>query len=264
MTQPSTPAPAGASCPVTPEDFSRSLEAVRGRIAGAARRAGRDARAIRLLPVSKTVPEERLRAAFAAGVTQMGENKVQEGLRKSRGLADLGIHWALIGHLQTNKARDAAAFADEFQALDSLRLAQALQRRLEAAGRSLEVYVQVNSSGEDSKSGLEPHRLPAFLEALADYPALRVRGLMTLAARTDDRERVRACFRLMRELRDAALAEGTIGPGLLSMGMSGDMELAIEEGSDCVRVGQAIFGARAAPHSRKRPEHGGPQAGAPA
>lgn len=256
MTQPSTPAPAGASVPtaVTPEDLSRSLRAVRHCIAEAARRVGRDPQAIRLLPVSKTVPEERLRAAFAAGITQMGENKVQEGLRKSRGLADLGIHWALIGHLQTNKARDAACFADEFQALDSLRLAQALQRRLEAAGRTLEVYVQVNSSGEASKSGLEPQELPAFLEALADYPALRVQGLMTLAARTDDCERVRACFRLMRELREAALAEGTVGPGLLSMGMSGDLELAIEEGSDCVRVGQAIFGARATPDSHGRPD----------
>ena len=232
---------------LTREDIARNLASVRERIAAAARRAGRDPLSVRLLPVSKTIPEERLRAAHAAGITQMGENKVQEAQRKSEALADLGIHWALIGHLQTNKARSAAAFADEFQALDSLRLAQALHQRLQAAGRTLEVYVQVNSSGEASKFGLQPGEVPSFLERLSDYPALRVQGLMTLAAHTQDRERVRACFRLMRQLRDTGQAAGSVGPGLLSMGMSGDFELAIEEGSDCVRVGQAIFGARTAP-----------------
>ena len=147
-----------------------------------------------------------------------------------------------------------AAFADEFQALDSLRLAEALDRRLQAAGRSLDVYVQVNSSGEPSKFGLEPDDVAAFLAALPAYSSLRVRGLMTLAAHTDDAARVRECFRIMRRLRDAALQAGTIGDGLLSMGMSGDFEAAIEGGSTCVRVGQAIFGARATPDSHYWPE----------
>ncbi|MBW3070086.1 YggS family pyridoxal phosphate-dependent enzyme [Actinomyces sp. 594] len=237
----------------TIEDFRRNLAAVRARIDAAARAAGRDPAGIRLLPVSKTVPEERLRAAHAAGITQMGENKVQEAKRKATNLADLGIHWALIGHLQTNKARDAAAFADEFQALDSLRVAEALDRRLQAAGRGLDVYVQVNSSGEPSKFGLEPDAVADFLAALPAYSSLRVRGLMTLAAHTDDADRIRECFRIMRSLRDAGLQAGTVGDGQLSMGMSGDFELAIAGGSTCVRVGQAIFGARPATDSPQRP-----------
>ena len=249
----SSPSPSYTTA-VTVEDFRRNLDAVRARIDAAAKRAGRDAAEIRLLPVSKTVPEERLRTAFAAGITQMGENKVQEAQRKSENLADLGISWSVIGHLQTNKAKNVAAFADEFQALDSLRLAEALDRRLQAAGRGLDVYVQVNSSGEPSKFGLEPDDVAAFLAALPAYSSLRVRGLMTLAAHTDDAKRVRECFRIMRRLRDAALQAGTIGDGLLSMGMSGDFEAAIEGGSTCVRVGQAIFGARATPDSHYWPE----------
>jgi len=236
------------------EDFRHNLDAVRARIDAAAKRAGRDTAEIRLLPVSKTVPEERLRTAFAAGITQMGENKVQEAQRKSENLADLGISWSVIGHLQTNKAKNVAAFADEFQALDSLRLAGALDRRLQAAGRDLDVYVQVNSSGEPSKFGLEPDDVADFLAALPAYSSLRVRGLMTLAANTSDEARVRECFSIMRRLRDAALEAGTVGDGLLSMGMSGDFEAAIEGGSTCVRVGQAIFGARATPDSYYWPE----------
>lgn len=250
---PTTSAPAYTTA-VTVEDFHRNLAAIRARIDAAAERAGREAAEIRLLPVSKTVPEERLRTAFAAGITQMGENKVQEAQRKSENLADLGISWSVIGHLQTNKAKNVAAFADEFQALDSLRLAEALDRRLQANGRGLDVYVQVNSSGEPSKFGLEPADVAAFLAALPSYSSLRVRGLMTLAAHTDDAARVRECFSVMRQLRDAALQAGTVGDGLLSMGMSGDFEAAIEGGSTCVRVGQAIFGARATPDSHYWPE----------
>jgi len=255
----SSPSPSYTTA-VTVEDFRRNLDAVRARIDAAAKRAGRDAAEIRLLPVSKTVPEERLRTAFAAGITQMGENKVQEAQRKSENLADLGISWSVIGHLQTNKAKNVAAFADEFQALDSLRVAEALDRRLQAAGRDLDVYVQVNSSGETSKFGLEPTEVPAFLKALPTYSSLRVRGLMTLAAHTEDEARIRECFRLMRSLRDAGLQAGTIGDGQLSMGMSGDFELAIEGGSTCVRVGQAIFGPRPTPDSHYWPEDGAAQA----
>ncbi|MBE6481442.1 MAG: YggS family pyridoxal phosphate-dependent enzyme [Actinomyces ruminicola] len=250
------PAVSGPAAPAatTVADFRRNLASVRARIDAAAAAAGRDPGEIRLLPVSKTVPEERLRAAYAAGITQMGENKVQEAKRKAANLSDLNIHWALIGHLQTNKAKDVAAFADEFQALDSLRLAEALDRRLQAAGRGLDVYVQVNSSGENSKFGLEPEAVAGFLAALTAYSALRVRGLMTLAAHTDDAARIRECFRIMRSLRDAGLQAGTVGDGQLSMGMSGDFELAIAAGSTCVRVGQAIFGARPAPDSLYWPD----------
>lgn len=260
--RPSTPGSAPAAqasaspTATTVEDFRRNLAAVRARIDAAARAVDRNPTEIRLLPVSKTVPEERLRAAHAAGITQMGENKVQEAKRKAANLADLDIHWALIGHLQTNKAKDVAAFADEFQALDSLRVAEALDRRLQAAGRGLDVYVQVNSSGEASKFGLEPDAVAGFLAALPAYSSLRVRGLMTLAAHTDDADRVSECFRIMRTLRDAGLQAGTVGDGQLSMGMSGDFELAIAGGSTCVRVGQAIFGARPTPDSLYWPANG--------
>ncbi|EGD55509.1 YggS family pyridoxal phosphate-dependent enzyme [Gordonia neofelifaecis] len=233
------------------DDFRANLAAVRARIDAAATRAGRDPGEVQLLPVSKTVPEERIVNAVAAGCRTLGENKVQEAKRKHDALAHLDVDWSVIGHLQTNKAKDVAAFASEFQALDSLRIAEALDRRLQAAGRGIDVYVQVNTSSEDSKYGLTPAELPDLLRQLPAYSSLRVRGLMTLAVFSDDAERVRPCFQLLRSLRDRIRDEDPdlIGDGGLSMGMSGDYELAIEEGSTCVRVGQAIFGARATPDS---------------
>lgn len=241
--------------PDTVEKFRAELAAVHARIAAAAQRVGRTPDEIRLLPVSKTVPSERIRLAVAAGCRQLGENKVQEARRKSEELADLGVSWSVIGHLQTNKARDVAAFADEFQALDSLRVAQALDRRLAANERTLEVMVQVNTSGEEQKYGLDPSEVAGFLRELPATPTLRVQGFMTLAAFTSDTERVRQCFRILREVRDRArdTDPDLIGRGELSMGMSGDFEVAIEEGSTCVRVGQAIFGARATPDSHYWP-----------
>ncbi|OLT31590.1 YggS family pyridoxal phosphate enzyme [Rhodococcus sp. CUA-806] len=231
----------------TIDDLARNIASVRNRIAASAERSGRDASGIRLLPVSKTVAEDRIRWAVEAGCRELGENKVQEAKRKHENLADINIRWSVIGHLQTNKARDVAAFAAEFQALDSLRVAEVLDRRLQALGRSLDVYVQVNTSGEESKYGLVPADVPDFLSALPRYSALKVRGFMTLALFTAHTPRVRECFRLLRTVRDRARETdpGLIGPGELSMGMSGDYEVAIEEGSNCVRVGQAIFGARA-------------------
>ncbi len=235
--------------PASVGDFRRNLAAVRERIAAACRRAGRDPGEVRLLPVSKTVDEASLRLAYAAGCREFGENKVQEAQRKCDALADLGnLRWSVIGHLQTNKARLVARFASEFQALDSLRLAEALDRRLQAEGRGLDVFVQINTSGEASKYGLRPEEAAAFLRALPACSALRVRGLMTLALFSAETARVRACFALLRRLRDR-LRQDAPGGGLdgLSMGMSGDFEIAIEEGATVVRVGQAIFGARALP-----------------
>lgn len=241
----------------TVEDFRHNVASVQARIAAAARRAGRAPDDVTLLPVSKTVPTDRVRVAIESGMRLLGENKVQEAVRKHGETADLDVSWSIIGHLQTNKARDVAAFATEFQALDRLRVAEALDRRLQAAGRSLDVFVQVNTSAEDSKFGMPPGELPAFLEALPAYETLRVRGLMTLAILTPDDARVRECFTLLRTLRDRARedAPDLIGAGELSMGMSGDYEIAVEEGATCVRVGQAIFGARALPDSYYWPEN---------
>ncbi|MBU8812053.1 YggS family pyridoxal phosphate-dependent enzyme [Mycolicibacterium goodii] len=237
----------------TVEDFTHNLRAVNARIEAALQRAGRSPGEVRLLPVSKTVDEDRLRLAVAAGCTMFGENKVQEAMRKWRNLSDLDVRWSVIGHLQTNKAKDVAEFATEFQALDNPRAAAALDRRLQAVGRQLDVYVQVNTSGEESKYGLGPDDVIAFLKTLPAYTALRVRGLMTIAVFSSDADRVRECFRLLRALRDEARDLDLVGPGELSMGMSGDYELAIAEGSTCVRVGQAIFGARATPDSHYWP-----------
>src|SRR5690606_6127239 len=163
-----------------------------------------------------------------------GENKPQEAFQKWEATADLtDLQWSVIGHLQTNKAKLVARFATEFQALDSLRLAEALDRRLQAEGRTLDVFVQVNTSGEASKFGLPPEAAAAFIKALPAFTALRVRGLMTLAVFSADAMRVRQCFVLLRELRDKLRQEAPSGISFdeLSMGMSGDYEIAIEEGA---------------------------------
>ena len=206
--------------------------------------------------MSKTVPAARLRLAYQAGMNKLGENKVQEAREKSEELADLeGLRWAVIGNLQTNKAKYVARFAHEFHALDRLKAAKELDRRLQLEGRSLDVFVQVNSSGEESKFGLAPEEVPAFVKELPQFSALRVRGLMTLAIFSAEHEQVRRCFVLMRELRDRLRQDAPDGLSFdqLSMGMSGDFEVAIEEGATVVRVGQAIFGARALPDSHYWP-----------
>ena len=234
----------------TLQDFQRHLATVQARIAAACQRAGRDPASVRLLPVSKTQPEARVRLAHAAGCRLLGENKPQEAYGKWQATQDLAdLRWSVIGHLQTNNARLVARFASEFQALDSLRVAELLERRLQAEGRALDVFVQVNTSGEASKYGLPPGEVTAFLRALPAFPALRVRGLMTLALLSSDAARVRECFMLLRTLRDRLRQEAPAGITLeeLSMGMSGDFEIAIEEGATVVRVGQALFGARALP-----------------
>lgn len=220
-----------------------ALARVRARIERACRRAGRAPDEVRLLPISKTVPASVLVQAHRAGLSQLGENKIQEALRKHDQLAALPVSWSIVGHLQSNKAKFLARFAQEFQALDSLKLASELQHRLELHGRELDVFIQVNTSGESSKYGLSPEALLPFVEQLQAFPRLKPRGLMTLALFSAETDRVRSCFRLLRELRERAL---TVDERLtqLSMGMSGDYEIAIEEGATVVRIGQAIFGSR--------------------
>ncbi|NII10066.1 YggS family pyridoxal phosphate-dependent enzyme [Oleiagrimonas sp. C23AA] len=225
-------------------DLAARWAAVRERVAAVCQRVGRAPGSVQILPVSKTFPADTVRQAASLGLTRFGENKVQEIREKAAALADLSLEWVVIGHLQTNKAKDVARLAAEVQSLDRLDLAQALQRRLDLEGRQLDVLVQVKTSSEDSKFGLAPQDLPAFLDTLAaDYPALRVRGLMTLAEHSDDEAVVRGCFARLRQLREEALARGH-ALERLSMGMSGDFEWAIAEGSTEVRIGSAIFGAR--------------------
>ncbi|MBO1015999.1 YggS family pyridoxal phosphate-dependent enzyme [Achromobacter sp. SD115] len=226
------------------------LAQIQQRIAAACARAGRSPDSVTLLPVSKTFGVDAIREAMALGLTRYGENKTQEIRQKAAALDGLGLQWVLIGHLQTNKARDAARDAAEVQSLDRVELAEALHRRLANEGRTLDVLVQVKTSSEPSKYGMDPADVAAFLHRIAtDFPTLRMQGLMTLAVNSPDAAEVRACFRALRELRDRLRQENLPGVSLdrLSMGMSGDFELAIEEGSTEVRIGSAIFGARSYP-----------------
>lgn len=222
-----------------------NLAAVRSRIAAACLSAGRDPSSVRLLPMSKTHPAEALLEAREAGVRRFGETRPQELAAKARVLAGTGIEWAFAGHLQTNKAKLVAEYAAEFQALDSLRLAAELDRRCHAAGRQLDVLIQVNTSREPQKNGIEPATALGFAAELEAFDALRVRGLMTMAINSADSAEVAACFDRLTEVQ-ARLREKTAGGWEeLSMGMSGDFEVAIAHGSTCVRIGTAVFGTRA-------------------
>lgn len=230
-------------------DVAENLRRVEQRIARACADAGRDPAEVRLLPVSKTQPIEPILRVSDLGYRRFGENRVQELQAKTAALRELGhpeIEFSIIGHLQTNKARIVAALAGEFQALDSAHLAHELDRRCRDAGRRLDVLVQVNSSGEASKSGVAPDEAPALARELRHCEWLRVRGLMTIAVNSADPAPVLACFdrvlEVQRRLRDAAI-EG-LSWDELSMGMTNDLESAIARGATCVRVGRAIFGER--------------------
>jgi hypothetical protein len=228
------------------DSIAANLARVRDRIAVAAREAGRDPGSVRLLPVSKTVSAECLRHAIAAGLDRFGENRVQEARDKVAALAQEDLDWVVIGHLQTNKAKYVARFASEVQSIDRLKVARALDARLQAEGRGLDVLIQVNTSGEPSKYGVEPTAASTLLHEISRLPSLRVRGLMTLALFSADPDRIRVCFRCLRQLRDRLRDQAPDGVNLdtLSMGMSPDYELAIAEGATEVRIGTAIFGQR--------------------
>jgi hypothetical protein len=222
------------------------LTEVRARIAAAARSAGRDPSSIRLIAVSKTVPIDLIREAWHAGQRDFGENRVQEGLQKIATSADLEIRWHLLGHLQTNKARKAAAAFATVQSVDSVELLHKLDHAAGEAGSRPELLLQVDLAGETTKFGAAPRDVPALFEAAGRLQAARVVGLMTLPPAPDRPEDARPWFKRLRSLRDEWLAAGVPRSmlGELSMGMSGDFEVAIEEGATMVRVGTAIFGSR--------------------
>lgn len=219
---------------------------VRQRVDRACRAAGRDPSEVVVLPVSKTFGADVVRQAVGLGLHRFGENKVQEIRTKAEALADCGIDWVVIGHLQTNKAKDVARLVAEVQSLDRWELAEALDRRLQAEGRAIDVLIQLKTAAEESKFGLPPEHLPDLLERLKACHSLRPQGLMTLATQSDDPATVRACFRTLRQWRDRMQQAGHLLPRL-SMGMSGDYALAIAEGATEVRIGTAIFGTRSYP-----------------
>ncbi len=241
--------PAASAQAMLTDTMAMRIGRIQARMADACARVGRDPAEVALLPVSKTFDANAIKEALALGFTRFGENRMQEIAQKAPLLQDCNIHWVVIGQLQTNKAKEVARYASELQSLDRLELAEALERRLQLEGRVIDVLVQVKTSPEDTKSGLEPADLVSFLRQLSQYPSLHVKGLMTMALLSTDSGAVRKCFSQLRHLRDQAQQEGIAGISLerLSMGMSGDFELAIEEGSTEIRVGSAVFGSRAAP-----------------
>ncbi|MBP7625777.1 MAG: YggS family pyridoxal phosphate-dependent enzyme [Zoogloea sp.] len=213
------------------------------RIARAAEAAGRDAAEVRLLAVSKTWPADSVREAAAAGQRAFGENYVQEGAEKVDALAGLGLEWHFIGPLQSNKTRLVANRFAWVHSIDRLKIAERLSAQRDAHLPPLEVCIQVNVSGEASKSGVAPGELPELAHAVAGLPRLRLRGLMAIPEPTSDVALQRARFATLRQLRDQLNADG-LALDTLSMGMSDDLEAAIAEGSTMVRVGTAIFGSR--------------------
>lgn len=228
-------------------DIGANLEAVQKRIAAAAARANRDPSEVRLVSVSKMHPADVVRQAIKAGATVFGENKVQEAESKITGIGREAAEWHLIGHLQSNKARRAVQLFDVIQSVDSLELARRLERICEEEGRDeLSIFVQVDLAREETKSGIAESELPelaAFLEA-SDH--LKFNGLMILPPFFEDAEKTRGYFKRLREIRDEMFEQNAFadGRGELSMGMSHDLEVAIEEGATIVRVGTAIFGER--------------------
>jgi len=229
-----------------------NIAEIRKRIARAAVRVGRRPDLITLMAVSKTVEPERIKEAYSAGLRIFGENRVQEFEGKSAGLSELkDAEWHLIGHLQSNKAKKAAELFHAVDSVDSLRLAEKLNQAAAEAIKKLDVLIEIKVGQEESKAGipLDSPELEALLQAAPQLANLQIRGLMTVPPFTDDPEGARPYFRLLRDLRDkiAARKLPAIQMDVLSMGMSHDFEVAIEEGSTCVRVGTAIFGARPRP-----------------
>jgi len=224
------------------DDFSSRFLKIQNTIDAAARHSHRDPSEVQLIAVSKTQPAETIQEAMRAGVTHFGENKVQEARGKIETLGR-GI-WHLIGHLQTNKARDAVRLFDSIDSVDRIELARELDQRAAAIGKIQNVLLQVNIAGESTKFGCAPETARALAEAINALPRLNLSGVMTIAPFSPEPEKSRPHFAGLRELRDRIQTDTGLQLPVLSMGMSGDYAVAIEEGSTCVRIGTALFGER--------------------
>lgn len=230
------------------DNLKRTLDS----ISSAARKAGRNPDEVELIAVSKFVAEEAILEAYKAGQREFGENRVVESAAKIQTLREThpDIRWHMIGHLQTNKTKKALELFDCIQSVDSLRLAREISRRAEPLNREIEILVEINSSGEKQKSGLIPEETLATIAEMSELPALNIRGLMTLGPLTENQRAIRSAFSLTKKLFEQFCAEYgkksniETSPPILSMGMSGDYKLAIEEGSTMVRIGSALFGPR--------------------
>ncbi|MBI4167020.1 MAG: YggS family pyridoxal phosphate-dependent enzyme [Acidobacteria bacterium] len=227
-------------------EIADNIGRVRERIAAASRRAGRAPEDIRLIAITKTVPAERIREAYEAGLRDFGENRVQEAAAKRPALSDLTATWHLVGHLQSNKAKPARELFHWFHSLDSMRLGERLNKVAPCSGDKLSVLIEVNLGGEESKSGVHESDVLPLAEAAGSFETLEIRGLMAVPPFFDDPGQVRPYFRRLRELATEIATKNLprVAMQELSMGMSHDFEVAIEEGATMVRVGTAIFGAR--------------------
>lgn len=228
------------------ETIQSRLKRVKDRITEAALACGRDPKAVKLVAVSKTVPADRVSAAINAGVTDLGENYVQEAREKIEALGRETVSWHFIGHLQSNKAKYAVKLFDLIHSVDSLKLAKELDRRARALGKVQKVLVQVNISGEATKSGIETEQAMALVRQMARLDNLAICGLMTMPPHFNSPEKVRPYFRALKDLYDLIRTEAIrhVSMAELSMGMTGDFEAAIQEGATLVRIGTAIFGER--------------------
>ena len=231
-----------------PENIQSRLEGVKDRIEGAALSAGRDPKTVKLVAVSKTVPVDRILAAIKVGATDLGENYVQEAREKIEALKEESISWHFIGHLQSNKAKYAVKLFDLIHSIDSSKLANELNKRAGALGKVQQVLIQVNISGEETKSGIDTERALELVREVSLFENLAIRGLMTMPPFFNAPDKVRPYFRALKDLQDVIRKEAIPNVDMteLSMGMTGDFEAAIEEGATLVRIGTAIFGERAA------------------
>ena len=222
-----------------------NVQFVRKKIAEACLRSGRDPEEVDLVAVTKTVDVEQINEAIEAGIRVVGENRVQEAWRKFQEVGK-GVHWHIVGHLQTNKVKRVLQFADMIHSVDSVYLAREIQTQAEKLDRTVEILIQVNTSGEESKFGLEPEVTIGAIEEISAFSNLEIKGLMTIGAFLPNPEDVRPWFKLLRDLKGQVNEQEIAGVeiGALSMGMTNDYEVAIEEGSTMVRIGTAIFGER--------------------
>ncbi len=237
---PRIPEPLSASVAMP---IAEAIETIRARIAAACGRVGRDPTDVTLMGVSKNQPPSAVEEAARAGLRLFGENRVQEAKAKIPQCPG-HLAWHMIGHLQSNKCRDAVALFEKVQGVDSLALAEELNKAAEKQAKTLKILLEVNVAGEASKFGFKPDAVLADLESILALPRLELHGLMAIAPYSPMPERVRPCFRMLRELRDRCEKQAGVPLTVLSMGMSGDFEVAIEEGSTLVRIGTALFGDR--------------------
>ena len=232
-------------------DIKANLELVRSRMEKACKACGRKPEEVRLLMATKTVEPDRILQAMHCGELLIGENKVQELTAKYEALAGVKHETHFIGHLQTNKIKEVVKYADCIESVDRLDLAEKLSRRLQTENKTIDILIQVNTSAEESKFGCKPEEAAALTEKIARLPALSIKGLMTIGIFSDDMDKVRLCFKLLQKIRQEIKAKNLpcVSMDVMSMGMTGDLEVAIEEGSTLVRVGTAIFGKRNYPDS---------------